>query len=81
VRDPATALGVARRLAAGEIQSDPQMFEAIAAADAANGDFAGAVAGQQTAIGKAHGLGWSTRDMQARLEAYRARQAWHGELF
>ena len=81
LRDPATALGVARRLAGGEIQSDPQMFEAVAAADAANGDFAGAVAEQQTAIGKAHGLGWRTQDMEGRLEAYRAGRAWLGNLF
>jgi TPR repeat protein len=80
VRDPATALGVARRLAAGEIQSDPQMFEVIAAADAANGDFAGAAAGEQTAIDKASRLGWSTRDMQERFQAYRARRVWHGDL-
>jgi TPR repeat protein len=80
-RDPATALGVARRLAAGEIQSDPQMFEAVAAADAANGDFAGAAAGETSAIDKAQGLGWDTRVMQERLEAYRAGRAWHGGLF
>jgi TPR repeat protein len=80
-RDPATALGVARRLAAGEIQSDPQMFEAVAAADAANGDFAGAAAGQMTAIDKAKALGWELQDMQERLETYRAGRAWHGELF
>jgi hypothetical protein len=81
VRDPATALSIARRLAAGEIQSDPQMFEVIAAADAVNGDFAGAAAEEQTAIRKASTLGWSTRDMQERLEAYRARRVWHGDLF
>ncbi|MGC1728861.1 MAG: hypothetical protein WA747_05725 [Steroidobacteraceae bacterium] len=81
VRDPATALSVARRLATGEIQSDPQMFEAIAAADAANGDFARAAAEQETAIDSARRLGWSTQPMQERLEAYRSRRAWHGELF
>jgi TPR repeat protein len=81
VRDPTTALSVAGRLAAGEIQSDPQMFEVIAAADAANGDFAGAAAQQRTAIDQASRLGWSTRDMQERLEAYRARRVWHGDLF
>jgi TPR repeat protein len=80
VRDPAAALRVARRLASGEIQSDPQMFEAVAAADAANGDFAGAAAEQETAIDRAKRLGWSTQPMQERLEAYRARRAWHGEL-
>jgi uncharacterized protein len=80
VRDPATALGVARRLAAGEIQSDPQMFEAVAAADAANGDFARAAQAQATAIDKANQLGWSTQDMEQRLGAYRARRAWYGDL-
>ena len=81
VRDPAMALGVARRLAAGEIQSDPQMFEAIAAADAATGDFAAAATRQETAIEEAKRLGWSAPDMRERLEAYRARRAWLGDLF
>jgi TPR repeat protein len=80
-RDPATALAVARRLAAGEIQSDPQMFEAVAAADAASGDYTHATAEQQTAVEKAHALGWNTAAMEERLAAYRAGRAWHGELF
>src|SRR5207237_96394 len=44
VRDPATALRVALELAAGEIQTDPQMFETLAAAYAASGDFGSAIA-------------------------------------
>jgi hypothetical protein len=81
VRDPPTALNLAHQLAAGEIQSDPQMFEVVAAASAANGDFHAAVAQQQIAIRKAQGLGWNTRAMQERLDTYRARRGWQGELF
>jgi TPR repeat protein len=81
VRDPATALAVARRLASGGIQSDPQMFEAVAAADAASGDYAGAAAQQQTAVAKAHALEWNTATMEQRLAAYRAGRPWHGDLF
>ncbi|MBV8497138.1 MAG: energy transducer TonB [Gammaproteobacteria bacterium] len=80
VRDPATALALARRLLAGEIQSDPQMFEVIAAAFAASGDFRGAVAQQQTAIRRARALGWDVRAMDDRLAAYRASRSWSGDL-
>ena len=80
VRDPPTALAVAGRLAAGEIQSDPQMFEALAAADAANGDFRGAVAQQELALQKANRLGWDTHAMHDRLGAYRREQPWRGDL-
>jgi TPR repeat protein len=81
LRDPATAQQLAGRLATGEVQSDPQMFEVLAAADAAGGDFAGAAAQQQIAIRKAHELGWNTRAMEQRLAAYRDGRAWQGELF
>ncbi|MGH8277008.1 MAG: hypothetical protein ACRETH_09975, partial [Steroidobacteraceae bacterium] len=81
VRDPATAQQVAARLAAGEIQSDPQMFEALGAAFAANGDLRAAIAQQQIAIGKARDLTWDIRAMQERLAAYRAGKPWQGELF
>jgi hypothetical protein len=80
-RDPATAQSVAVKLAAGEIQSDPQMFEALAAAAAANGDFQNAVAQQQRALHKAQSLGWDTRLMSERMAAYRAGRAWQGDLF
>ena len=81
VRDPPAALGVARQLAAGEIQSDPQMFEAVAAAYAANGDFHNAVAQQQLAVRKAQQLGWNTQAMSERLNAYRGDKPWRGDLF
>jgi len=80
VRDPPTALAVATKLAAGDIQSDPQMFEALAAAHAANGDFRAAVSQQQLAVHKAQQLGWDTREMNERLSAYRRNSAWRGDL-
>jgi TPR repeat protein len=80
MRDPAAAMSAARALLAGEIQSDPQMFEAVAAAYAANGDFPNAVAQQQLAIRKAQGLGWNTRAMSERLSAYRGGRHWYGDL-
>ena len=80
VRDPATAQQVAGRLAGGDIQSDPQMFEVLAAAAAAGGDFSGAVTQQEVAIHKAHELNWDTRAMEQRLSAYRDHKAWQGGL-
>ena len=81
VRDPGTALSVAMKLAGGEIQSDPQMFEAVGAAYAANGDFRQASAQQQIAIRKAQSLAWNTRVMAERLAAYRGGRPWRGDLF
>ncbi len=81
LRDPATARQVASRLARGDIQSDPQMFEALAAAAAAAGDFAGAVSQQETAIRKARDLAWNTRAMEERLAFYKGGKAWAGDLF
>ena len=81
LRDPATAQQVAFKLSAGKIQSDPQMFEALAAAAAAGGDFAGAASQQQTAIRKARDLSWNTHAMEERLAAYRGGKAWQGNLF
>jgi TPR repeat protein len=80
LRDPAAALRLARQLSGGEIQSDPQMFEVIAAAYAVNGDFRNAALQQQTAIDKAHTLGWDTAAMSERLAAYHGGKPWHGEL-
>jgi uncharacterized protein len=81
VRDPPTALDVAMKLAAGEIKSDPQMFEVVAAAYAANGDFHNAVAQQELAMQKAQSLGWNTSVMGERLSAYRHNKPWRGDLF
>jgi len=71
---------VAMKLAAGDIQSDPQMFEAVGAAYAANGDFRQASAQQQIAIRKAQSLAWNTRVMAERLSAYRGGMPWRGDL-
>lgn len=81
VRDPATALALAGKLAGGEIQSDPQMFEAVGAAYAASGDFSNAARQQQVAIKKARTLGWDTRAMAQRLASYQHDQPWRGDLF
>jgi TPR repeat protein len=81
IRDPPTALIVAKELARGPIQSDPQLFEAVAAAYAANGKFSPAVSSQETAIDRAKALEWNTRRMEERLAAYRSSQPWFGDLF
>jgi TPR repeat protein len=80
VRDPPAALALARQLAAGEIRSDPQMYEVVAAAYAANGDFHNASAQQQLAVDKAKTLGWNNRTLADQLDAYRHDRAWHGDL-
>jgi len=81
VRDAATARAVAHKLRAGPVQSDPQVFEAVAAAYAAGGEFGRAAREQQAAIEKAQSLGWDTRAMAQRLAAYKGEQPWHGDLF
>jgi hypothetical protein len=80
LRDPPAALALAVKLLAGDIQSDPQMFEAAAAAYAASGDFNNALAQEQLALHKAQSLGWDTHAMNDRLAAYRGRKSWQGEL-
>jgi hypothetical protein len=81
IRDPATALAVAKTLARDAVQSDPQMFEVVAAAYAANGDFSSAVSTQKQAVHKAKELAWNPSMMEARLAAYRSAQPWFGDLF
>jgi len=81
VHNPAVAMQAANQLRSGDIQSDPQMFEVLAAVYAANGGFDGAIEQQQVAIRKATALGWNTHLMKQRLAAYRARSAWQGDLF
>jgi predicted HAD superfamily Cof-like phosphohydrolase len=56
------------------------MFEVLAAAAAAGGDFAGAVSQQELALRKAHDLAWHTRAMEERLASYKGGKAWQGEL-
>ncbi|TLY91810.1 MAG: TonB family protein [Gammaproteobacteria bacterium] len=81
IRDPATALAVANKLSKDPIQSDPQMFEALAAADAVNGKFSSAGTKQWTAVKRAKELHWNTSLMEERLESYRNSKPWVGDLF
>jgi hypothetical protein len=81
IRNPALALQVARKLAKDEIQSDPQMFEAMAVAYAANGNFSEAALTEVSAIKKAKALYWNTSLMAERLKAYQSSQPWFGDLF
>ena len=81
IRAPEAALAAAQSLSKSPIQSDPQMFEAVAAAHAANGDFAQAEAQQQIALTKAEALGWNTRFIEERLDAYHNKRAWYGDVF
>ena len=78
---PAVALNAANALRSGEIQSDPQMFEVLAAVYAVNGNFDGAVEQEGIAIRKASALGWNTHLMRERLAAYHANRPWQGDLF
>jgi TPR repeat protein len=80
VRDPPAALELAKQLAAGPVGSDPQMYEVVAAAYAANGDFRNASARQQLAVDKARSLGWNVHTLTEQLDAYRHDRAWHGDL-
>jgi hypothetical protein len=81
IRKPDAALAGARALLEGPIQSDPQMFETVAAAYASNGDFANAKAREEIALTKARKLGWDTTPMEERLAAYRGGKPWYGDLF
>ncbi len=81
VRDPAAAMSGAQKLLGGEIQSDPQMFEAAAAAYAADKQYQAAVTQQRAALNKAQALGWNTSAMQQRLAAYRRDSPWVGDLY
>jgi hypothetical protein len=81
VRDAHTALTLAQQLQGGDIQSDPEMFAAVAAAYASAGDFHSAVAQQRLAQQKALTLGWDTHALSAQLAAYRADRPWRGDVF
>ena len=82
VRDPKLARSAANTLLhANEIQSDPQMFEAVAAAYAANHEYGNAIDAEREAIQKALALGWNTGVMQERLAAYHHDAPWLGDLY
>jgi hypothetical protein len=82
VRDARLARGAADALLhANEIQSDPQMFEVVAAAYGASHEYGKAVDAQRQAIQKAQTLGWDTAAMQQRLASYRHDAPWVGDLY
>jgi hypothetical protein len=81
IRDPSAALLVAKRLEKNPIEADPQMFEALAVAYAANRDFWEAAAKEKTAIKKASVLRWNTQLMEQRYATYHHSQPWAGDVF
>jgi TPR repeat protein len=81
VRNPEAALRASKALLKSGMGADPQLFETVAAAQAANGLFEEAAARQETALSKAKALYWNTSQLEQRLKAYQARQAWTGDLF
>jgi TPR repeat protein len=82
LRDPAGAALAATHLGKPAFEIDPQVFEAIAAAHAAKGEFYEAVSAQQRALHKAEVLHWSgTAAMQERYDSYRQGRPWTGDLF
>lgn len=60
---------------------DPQTFEALAAARAANLDFRGAVAAQRKAIAAANRLHWDVSRMLERQATYSKGRMWYGDLY
>ena len=83
LRDPAVALKVATALNAqpdAGHERDPDYAELLAAARAANGQFASAVNSELTAIEWARHRGWNLKSMQSRLATYRAQRPWFGHL-
>lgn len=81
-RDPAQALSVAKEAVALTRESDPLCLEALAMAQAENGDFDGAIKTAEKAIGYAKNRGAavdSIAPMEARLARYRSRQPWRLE--
>jgi hypothetical protein len=81
LHDPATARAVAERLATWGVEADPQMYEALAAAEAASGDYWKAGNNQWTAVKRAKELNWNTQLMDERLALYRKSHPWSGDLF
>jgi len=81
LHDPTTAKVVAEKLLKTPVESDPQAYEAAAAAYAANRDFWEAAAKEQTAIKKAVLLKWNTALMQERYSLYHRSKTWTGDLF
>jgi TPR repeat protein len=81
LHDPETASAAAAHLAAWGVEADPQMYEALAAAEAASGDYWKAGNNEWTAVKRAKELNWTTQLMEERLALYRKSRAWSGDLF
>lgn len=79
VRDPVRALSLLEKVYAS-VHENPTATEIRAAAQAAEGDFAGAVQSERKAIGDAGKLGWDLSPLEQRLALYQARKPWHGNL-
>lgn len=79
LRDPARALSLLKNVYAG-VHENPTALEIRAAAQAAEGHFAGAVQSEQKAIADAGKLDWDLSPLEERLALYRARKPWHGNL-
>ncbi|MGH8297389.1 MAG: energy transducer TonB, partial [Steroidobacteraceae bacterium] len=79
LRDPARALSLLKKVYA-DVHENPTATEIRAAAQAAEGDFAGAVQSERKAIADAGKLGWDLSPLEQRLALYQARKPWHGNL-
>jgi hypothetical protein len=77
LRDPAFALASAQVL---KETSDPDVLEALAAAEAASGQFDAALKTEDQALDRAARLHWNDAQLRARRAAYQAGQAWVGYL-
>ena len=81
LRDPAFALEVANKLdTIADYAQDPDYAELLAAALAANGQYAKAVISEREAIHRAARLHWNTTPLMPRLAKYEAGQQWRGYL-
>ena len=81
IRDPTFALRAAEKLnATTEFAMDPDYRELLAAALAANGQFAKAAKSEREAISRAEVLDWDTAPLKARLTSYESGKQWRGYL-
>ncbi len=78
LRDPRRALDLLDQLRG--YYEQPIVPEIRAAAQAAEGDFAGAVRSERTALRMARGLRWNLAPLEQRLSAYESHRAWYGSL-
>lgn len=81
LRDPSTALKLARQIDLKIIPIDPEIHEVIALTLAANQDFEGAAAEQKQALSRAKKLKWNTSEMEIRLDLYQKQLPWTGNLY